>query len=148
MDLELVRLVLVAVGATVSLGAYMRSGFVRLEAAIVREGERRREDHAKLAEQRRKDFRALSQQQREGVARLEASIVRLAEQQHKEFRALSQQQREGEARLESAIVKVSEKLAETTERTARIEGILARGWVPQFEATAAQAVPEEPPDAR
>ena len=84
----------------------------------------------------------------EGQAKLEASMVRLAEQQHKDFRALSQQQREGEVRLEGAIVKVSEKLAETTERTARIEGILARGWVPQFEATAAQAVPEEPPDAR
>ena len=75
-------------------------------------------------------------------------MVRLAEQQRKDFRALSQQQREGEVRLEGAIVKLSEKLAETTERTARIEGILARRWMAEFEATAAQAVPEEPPDAR
>ena len=107
MDLELVRLVLVAVGAAVSLGAYMRSGFVKLEAAIVREGERRREGDAKLAEQQRKNFRALSQQQREGQARLEASVVRLAEGQTR-LEASIVRLAEGQARLEGAVVRLAE----------------------------------------
>ena len=104
----LVRNGLMAVAVAVSLAAYIRVSFVRLERAIGREGERRREGS----------------------------------------RALSQRQREHHATLETAIVKLAEKLAETTERTAHIEGILARVWMPQLEATAAQAVPDEPPDTR
>lgn len=126
MDVGLIRVGLMAVALTVSLAAYLRSSFVRLERSIAREGERRREDDSKL----------------------ERAIVRLADQQREDFRTLSQQRREDHTKLEGAIVKLTEKLAETTERTARIEGILARGWMPQLEATAAQAVPNEPPDTR
>ena len=85
---------------------------------------------------------------RSWVVRLERAIAREGERSHEDFRTLSQQRREDRAKVEEAIVKLTEKLAKMAERTARIERILARGWMPQLEATAAQAVPDEPPDTR
>ncbi len=74
-----------------------------------------------------------------------------------EVRSLSRQQREDRSRLEDAIAiqtrqqrddhaKVTEKLSEIAERTARIEGILVSQGLAEFRTTAAQAVPDEPPD--
>lgn len=74
-----------------------------------------------------------------------------------EVRSLSRQQREDRSRLEDVIAiqtrqqrddqaKVTEKLSEIAERTARIEGILVSQGLAEFRTTAAQAVPDEPPD--
>ena len=113
-----------AVAVTVSLAAFIRSGFrsiredyAKLEAAIGEQARQQREDFRALSEQHREDFRTLSEQQRE------------------DFRALSEQRREDR-------VTITAKLAEIAERTAHIEGILVAQGIAEFHP-AAQAVPEE-----
>ena len=124
----------VTVAATVSLAAFIRSGLreIRGEVRETRDEVRalsreHREDFKALSGQLREDTQSLSQRQREDRANLEEAIARQ-----------TQQQREDHA-------KVTEKLTEVAERTARIEGILvSQGWA-EFRASAAQAVPDEPP---
>ncbi len=50
---------------------------------------------------------------------------------------------EAYARIESTFARHADKLADTAERTARIEGILVRYFVPTIQASAAQAPPLE-----
>lgn len=119
MDVQWVGAALTALALAVALAAFILSGLRGLR----KESQGIRQEIQQLARQHREDFRDLSQRQRE------------------DFRVLIQQQREDSLRMERAIKGVEAKLAETTERTAHIEGILAQRWKPDVQAVAAQAVP-------
>lgn len=166
MDSEWVGFALTAVAVTVSLATFIRGGFARiekrlakLEDSLAQEAKARRQADARLEAAIGVVARDLAQlaattsRIEDRLGRLEVRIdglenrldrleVRFGGLEVRLDRSASELS-EAYARIESTFARHADKLADTAERTARIEGILVRYFVPTIQASAAQAPPLE-----
>ncbi len=166
MSSEWLGFALTAVAVTVSLATFIRGGFARiekrlakLEDSLAQEAKARRQADARLEAaigavardlaqlvartSRLEDrFDGLENRLDRLEVRFDGLEKRLDGLEVRLGRSASELS-EAYARIESMFARHADKLADTAERTARIEGILVRYFMPTVQASAAQALPLE-----
>ncbi len=132
MDAQWVGVTLTAATVLVSVVVLIRSGLAQLRGEIQALAQQTREDIQQtrddiqtLAKRTRDDIEALAKRTREDIGQIRGDIQRLATQHREDYGRLSA------------------KVAETAERTARIEGVLILHLDTARQAKASQATPRE-----
>ncbi len=158
MDAQWVGVTLTAATVLVSVVVLIRSGLAQLRGEIQALAQQTREDIQTLAKRTHDDIEALAKRTREDIEalakRTHDDIEALAKRTREDIEALAKRTHDDIGQIREDIQclatqhredygRLSAKVAETAERTARIEGVLILHLDTARQAKASQATPRE-----